>query len=212
VTVLISAKVAAGRPHRTTGPEPRIAVETVPASSAVEALTEQLVQRREVVAVAVQWRGRIGLFRRSDAVAHDRGRWHCITGYLEPGSPPHRQALVELHEETGLRAADLDSFAACDVLTLPDGQGFVWTVHTFKAVTTRRRLELNDEHDAYRWVRPQAVERFSNRVSWLSSVLDATGALLGDRVPTGRLAAQVASTGRRSNGPSPKLTQEENSP
>src|SRR4051794_36125563 len=41
---------------------------------------------RIVVAVIVQWRGLVALFRRSQAVRHDQGLWHCITGYVEPGT------------------------------------------------------------------------------------------------------------------------------
>ena len=144
-----------------------------------------------VVAVAVQWRGRIGLFRRSSAVDHDRGRWHCITGYVEADSQPHAQALLELEQETGLGRADLESFEAHDILKLPDGPGTIWTVHTFKAVTTRRRLQLNDEHDTYRWVQPKGVSRFSNRVEWLGSVLDATGVLQADE-PAGLRSRQAS--------------------
>jgi hypothetical protein len=48
---------------------------------------------RAVVAVIVRWRNRIALFRRSQTVGHDRGRWHCITGYLEAGVSPRRAGL-----------------------------------------------------------------------------------------------------------------------
>ncbi|WP_234422396.1 hypothetical protein, partial [Streptomyces sp. NRRL F-6674] len=34
---------------------------------------------RQVVAVILMWRGRIGLFKRSGSVQHDAGLWHCIT-------------------------------------------------------------------------------------------------------------------------------------
>jgi ADP-ribose pyrophosphatase YjhB (NUDIX family) len=127
----------------------------------------------EVVAVAVQWRGRVGLFRRSPSVAHDQGLWHCITGYLEPGATPTQQGLTELHEETGLGIVDLESFVEGDVLELADSDGHTWTVHTFRAVTTRRRLVLNEEHDAYKWVDVRAVPRFANQVGWLAMALAA---------------------------------------
>lgn len=130
---------------------------------------------REVVAVAVQWRGRLGLFRRSRLVDHDRGLWHCITGYLEAGATPTEQALVELHEETGLTVADLDTFAPGDVLQLPGADEELWTVHTFRAETSRRRLILNAEHDVYKWVEVKALSRFSNTVEWLGPALAAAG-------------------------------------
>jgi 8-oxo-dGTP pyrophosphatase MutT (NUDIX family) len=132
-------------------------------------------RHRTVVAVAVMWRGRIGLFRRSTSVAHDQGLWHCITGYVEAGVSPPAQALVELHEETGLIAVDLESLDEGEVLELADSQGELWRVHTFRATTSRRRLVLNHEHDSYRWVQLRAVARFSNRVCWLGEVLSAAG-------------------------------------
>jgi len=79
-----------------------------------------------------------------------------------------------------LGVADLESFDPGDILTLPDSQGLAWTVHTYRAVSIRRRLRLNDEHDTYRWVQPKAVARFSNRVGWLGPVLVASGVLESD--------------------------------
>jgi 8-oxo-dGTP pyrophosphatase MutT (NUDIX family) len=131
--------------------------------------------QRTVVAVAVMWRGRVGLFRRSASVDYDQGLWHCITGYVEDGVTPEVQALTELQEETGLGAVDLESFGVGEVLDLTDTQGRSWRVYTFLATTTRRRLVLNHEHDVYRWVHPRAAARFGNSVSWMGDVLSAAG-------------------------------------
>jgi 8-oxo-dGTP pyrophosphatase MutT (NUDIX family) len=129
---------------------------------------------RVVVAVVLTRRGRIGVFRRSAAVAHDRGAWHCITGYVDDGVSPTQQALAELHEETGLRSADLTTLVPCGILQLPDAEGNLWDVYVFGADTDLRRLRLNEEHDAYRWVRASDVARYMNRVSWLDTVIQAT--------------------------------------
>ena len=131
---------------------------------------------RAVVAVIVRWRDRIALFRRSQTVGHDRGRWHCITGYLEPGVSPDEQACMELLEETGLTVNDLIAFRQGAPLRLLDRGGNPWLVHTFTAVTERRRLTLNDEHDDFRWAVPSRVKRFSNRVPWLDQVVEAANA------------------------------------
>ncbi|MGO4470817.1 NUDIX domain-containing protein [Arthrobacter sp. 2RAF6] len=128
---------------------------------------------RAVVAVIVRWRNRIALFRRSQTVGYDRGRWHCITGYLEPGASPEDQACVELREETGLTQNDLIGFRQGAPLRLLDQEGNPWLVHTFTAVTERRRLTINDEHDGFRWAEPSRVKRFSNRVPWLDQVVEA---------------------------------------
>lgn len=136
---------------------------------------------RVVVAVVLAWRGRIGLFKRSAEVAHDAGLWHCVTGYVDPGTPPRQQALLELFEETGLSVVDLSSWTDGPILEIA-GDGALWSVHTFSAITEKKRLNLNWEHDCYRWVRPSAVRGFDGQVLWLSTVLDAVASR---RAPNG---------------------------
>ncbi|TYL55512.1 NUDIX domain-containing protein [Nocardioides sp. BGMRC 2183] len=129
--------------------------------------------RRTVVAVVLAWRGRIGLFKRSAAVAHDQGLWHCISGYVEPDAVPLAQAVIELSEETGLSVDDLSGIVPGPVLTLADARSGDWTVHTFLAYTDQRRLRLDGEHDTYRWVRPHLLASFDGQVTWLSDVVEA---------------------------------------
>lgn len=128
---------------------------------------------RPVVAVVLEWRGHILLLRRSTQVAHDQGKWHCVTGYIEAGHSAVQQAADELYEETGLRLVDLTSFTAGPVLALSDEAGQSWPVHTFTASTLHKRLTLNWEHDTYRWVLPQRLRRFDGRVIWLDAVICA---------------------------------------
>lgn len=136
------------------------------------------------VAVVLQRHDRIGLFKRSADVAHDAGLWHCVTGYLPPSASPLAQAVQELHEETGLAAADIDHLRVGPVLDLPGDDGAPWRVHTFAASTMTRRLTLNWEHDAYRWVKKRHVRGFT-QVHWLSVVMDALETGDGTHVPDG---------------------------
>ena len=161
---------------------------------------------RCVVAVIVTWRGRVGLFKRSQLVGHDAGAWHCITGYLDKDEDPMQRAAQELFEETGLCVADLEQLTRGPTLQLADPGGRrPWIVHTFAATTHRRHLMLNWEHDAYRWVRPAKVRRFHGRVPWLADVLDATMAYLGPEFsrrnqgaqPGNRCPARLLSSDRR---------------
>lgn len=131
--------------------------------------------RHSVVAVVIKRHGKIAMLKRSRAVGHDRGRWHCVTGYLESGASPREQALLELAEETGLIDADLLELGPGEELRLKDESGATWTVHTFTAITSKRRLSLDWEHEACRWTQPQKTARFTNRVPWLDLVLKATG-------------------------------------
>ncbi|WP_353963522.1 NUDIX domain-containing protein [Streptomyces sp. NBC_00063] len=143
---------------------------------------------RHVVAVILMWRGRIGLFKRSGSVQHDAGLWHCITGYLDADSDPVRQAIQEIWEETLLPARALEHLVAGPTLRLADPRGGQdWTVHTFLACTSQRRLTLNWEHEAYRWVWPWKLSQFDGQVSWLTDVLQAI-----DSMSSGETRDQVA--------------------
>ena len=124
------------------------------------------------VAVVLRHRGRIGMFKRSLSVDHDGGLWHCITGYLPPSTSPLAQAIQEVFEETGLTVAELDDIRTGPILALPGDDGVPWEVHTFAAHTPVRRLRLNWEHDAYRWVKPHRVPGFM-QVHWLGTVMTA---------------------------------------
>ncbi|WP_311214702.1 MULTISPECIES: NUDIX domain-containing protein [unclassified Arthrobacter] len=132
---------------------------------------------QSVVAVVVEWRGKIALLKRSHSLNHDRGRWHCVTGYIEPGTSPRGQALQELLEETGIRDSEIVELKPGVMLFLNDEAGSTWVVHTFTAVTSKRRLVLDWEHDSFRWTIPEKTARFANRVVWLDTVLEATGHL-----------------------------------
>lgn len=124
------------------------------------------------VAVVLRHRGRIGMFKRSMSVDHDGGLWHCITGHLPPSTSPLAQAIQEVFEETGLTVAELDDIRTGPILALPGDDGIPWEVHTFAAHTSVRRLSLNWEHDAYRWVKPHRVRGFT-QVHWLGAVMTA---------------------------------------
>lgn len=138
-------------------------------------LPRDIPQDHIVIAAVVKWRDKIALFRRSPNLRHDSGLWHCITGFLEAGASPEQQTLEELFEETGLHASDLLCLRAGPALVITDNSGVPWLVHTFTAITSRRRLRLNWEHDSYRWITPRRAKRFTNRVLWLDNILDATG-------------------------------------
>jgi 8-oxo-dGTP diphosphatase len=132
--------------------------------------------RRTVVAVLLAHRGRLCLLRRSALVGSDSGRWHCVTGFLEPGVEPELQAWAELAEETGLGPDDLVSFTAGPTLHLPDGRAGSWHVLVYRAESRDDRITLNWEHDDACWV-PWADADQDGRalVPWLSDLVAATG-------------------------------------
>lgn len=135
---------------------------------------DAITELREVVAVVLTWRDKIGLFKRSPDAAFDPGRWHCLSSDLNGGESPTERALIGLFRETGLGVVDLSRLATGPVLELScDGPGNT-RIHTFLAATERRVLSLDrTAHDSYRWVTPSRLSRFDGQVTWLQHVTRA---------------------------------------
>jgi 8-oxo-dGTP pyrophosphatase MutT (NUDIX family) len=129
-------------------------------------MTGALTSARHVVAAVLLDGDDVCLLRRSQAVTSDRGLWHCVTGYLQPHRPPFAQTLCEISEETGLRAHELQGLGG-DVLMIGG-----WTVHVHRFGVQHRRVRLNWENDAYRWVHASHPTELPV-VPWLPQVLAA---------------------------------------
>ncbi|OXM67165.1 MULTISPECIES: NUDIX domain-containing protein [Amycolatopsis] len=128
----------------------------------------------DVVAAVLLAGDRVALFKRSRLVTGDAGRWHCVTGYLPAGADPLDHARVELVEETGLGGDDVVLARRGDRLVRLCPRGATWQVFPFLFRTARDALELNWEHDEYRWVRPADIDEL-DIVPWLWDVLSAVG-------------------------------------
>jgi ADP-ribose pyrophosphatase YjhB (NUDIX family) len=124
----------------------------------------------EVVACVVSDGNRTCLVRRSQQVASDRGRWHCVTGYLDPGLSPRACVLRELEEELSLGPVEIGQLDEGPELVYADG-AVIWVVHTFLAATARRHFDLNWENEAYKWT--DDPRKTSGCVWWLGDVYDA---------------------------------------
>lgn len=123
---------------------------------------------RRVVASVLTHRGRICLLRRSQAVGSDRGKWHCVTGFLPAATHPFEQARTEIYEEAGLDMETLRLVRQADPLLL-GGDSATWTVFAFRFEVSAPKLVLNWENDAYRWVTPCVMPRYET-VPWLYEV------------------------------------------
>ncbi|MCC6175137.1 MAG: NUDIX domain-containing protein [Chloroflexi bacterium] len=131
---------------------------------------------RAVVACFLRYGGKICLLKRSTLVGSSPGRWHCVTGYLEPGVAPLEQALTEIVEETGLGADDVRLAVAPAPLRIErPGQGWVWVIHPFLFEAVSDTLRLDWEHDEYRWIDPTDLAT-SDCVTWIRDVWGALSA------------------------------------
>ncbi len=115
----------------------------------------------DVVTAVVMHDGEVLLLRRSDRVRTYRGKWACVSGYLEKGDEPEERARIEVTEETGLGRSDVRLEAAAEpVAFTDDASGIRWRVHPFLFVATHRDVTIDWEHQEYRWVAPSEVGRY----------------------------------------------------
>lgn len=121
-----------------------------------------------VVACVLTHGGQICLLRRSHAVGSDRGKWHCVTGFLPAATDPLDQARTEVHEETALDADACRLIRQAQPLVLV-GDACRWTVFPFLFEVSAPSLTLNWEHDAYCWVGPNGLGA-GQTVQWLPAV------------------------------------------
>jgi len=90
------------------------------------------------------------------------GYWHTIAGAVEPGEAFHVAALRELHEETGLAAAELQPLGGFAYVReeWEEQAGLRVRVEAFLVdVEPDWEPVLNEEHVEYRWLeREEAAE------------------------------------------------------
>ncbi len=96
-----------------------------------------------------------------------------MTGFLEPGVPPLEQAMTEIVEETGLAAEAVRLADAPAPLRMerPE-QEWVWVVYPFLFDAATPTLQLDWEHDEYRWIDPAELAS-SDCVPWIRDVWGA---------------------------------------
>src|SRR2546422_1627462 len=117
------------------------------------------IRAKRVVTAILRNRGRILIVRRSEKVGTFQGKWSAISGRIEGREDPKRRAIVEVREETGIRAITFRG--AGDPVLARDGTT-IYVVHPFLFDTSNRRVRLDWENVEHRWVRPEELERFES--------------------------------------------------
>ncbi|MGD9960789.1 NUDIX domain-containing protein [Nocardioides sp.] len=133
---------------------------------------------RDVVAVVLVWRGRVGIFKRAvGGSTHDR-LWHGIAGEVRSGETPLVGAARQLLGKTGLLVSDLQHLKEGPVLRLGLEGGVPRRTHTFVAVTESKRVPLLHEQESLRWVKPQRLARFDGQDAGVRDIVLAVTAVL----------------------------------
>ncbi|ERF81079.1 MAG: methylglutaconyl-CoA hydratase [Bradyrhizobium sp. DFCI-1] len=98
--------------------------------------------------------GRVLLVRR--ARSPGKGFYSLPGGRVEFGETLHTALHREIDEETGLRVDILGLAGWREVLPTGPGTGH-YMIMTFAARWASREPVLNDEHDDFRWLVPEAI-------------------------------------------------------
>ena len=125
----------------------------------------------EVVTAFLFRQGNVLIVRRSRAVGTYAGRWSAISGYVEHS--PLEQALIEIEEETGLRAEDVRLLVQATPIEMEDAHlQRRWRVYPFAfEVVTPKPIRLDWENVEYRWAPPAELRNFDT-VPGLAEALD----------------------------------------
>jgi ADP-ribose pyrophosphatase YjhB (NUDIX family) len=105
------------------------------------------------VSAAIFRDGKVLLVRRSRSPG--KGFYSFPGGRVEFGESLHTALHREVDEETGLRIEILELAGWREVL--PGAGGGHYLIMSFAARWTAREPVLNDEHDDFRWVDPDAL-------------------------------------------------------
>jgi 8-oxo-dGTP pyrophosphatase MutT (NUDIX family) len=109
--------------------------------------------------VAIIWRADTDtylLVRRSRTKAHAAGKWWVVTGTVESNEGFPGALMREVREELG---AAVERFVLLET-THFTRDGAEWLSAAFLCtLVDPDRLMLDDEHDAYEWVKASEVER-----------------------------------------------------
>ena len=115
----------------------------------------------DVVTCVLLHDGKILLLKRSDKVGTYRGKWACVSGYVEEGDKIEDRAFREIEEETGLSRDNLK----LEKTGQPDGffdeaEKKSWRVHPFLFTSDTGDVKIDWEHIEYRWIEPSEIGNY----------------------------------------------------
>ena len=119
--------------------------------------------RNDIVTAFIEYRGKILLLRRSQKVKTMKGKWAGVSGYIEKSEEPVRRAITEIEEETVFTNENIKFLEEGKPLEAADNMRpdhITWVVHPFFFRSNTDDVQLDWEHDAYKWINPSEMEKF----------------------------------------------------
>lgn len=116
----------------------------------------------ETVNAFIMNKGKLLLLKRVNRINNYPRKWNVVAGYLNEMNPLKR-TYMEIEEETGLKIKDLRLVRKAKKFRLKDNVlGKTWIVNAFLFETGKKRVKLNWEHSAFRWIKPEELKTFDS--------------------------------------------------
>jgi len=119
------------------------------------------MDKRHVVTCFLEHDGKVMILRRSERVGTYRGKWAGFSGYIEKETSPLAQACIEMKEEAGLDADDVELVKEGQPLEVVDSElNRKWIVHPFRfRVLMPQKIKIDWEHTEAKWIDPADIGR-----------------------------------------------------
>lgn len=114
-----------------------------------------------VVTAVLTKEGKILILKRGYKVSTYKGKWACISGYLEENEKPLERAYREIEEETGLCKEEVKLLKEIEPIEFYDEEeSREWKVYPFLFEVERSNIDIDWEHTEYKWVKPEEIEKY----------------------------------------------------
>ena len=114
----------------------------------------------DVVTAVLKNGDKILILKRGDRVRTYKGKWACVSGYLENEEALER-AYKEIEEETGLKREDVKLIKAGKPIEFYDEKEKMnWRVHPFLFGVKRGNVKIDWEHTEYKWIHPEEIVKY----------------------------------------------------
>ncbi|RLF51112.1 MAG: NUDIX hydrolase [Thermoplasmata archaeon] len=115
----------------------------------------------DVVTAVLKNGDKILILKRGDKVRTYKGRWACVSGYLEENEGALERAYIEIEEETGLKRDDVKLIKAGEPIEFYDEkEKMSWRVHPFLFEAKRGDVKIDWEHTEYKWIYPEEIVKY----------------------------------------------------
>jgi len=115
----------------------------------------------DVVTAVLKNGDKILILKRGDKVRTYKGKWACVSGYLEGNEGALERAYKEIEEETGLKREDVKLIKAGKPIEFYDEKEKMnWRVHPFLFEVKRGNVKIDWEHTEYKWIHPEEIVKY----------------------------------------------------